>query len=228
MMLSVRPTRLLSLDSPPSNQAIGLAVLREAAREAEELGLERGQLGLTPLDLKTLGVAPTDLRELERTGLIEPADSNGAGKSPWTSRRLVLSEAGLRHTAGWPPAPGFRATAIFQSLDESISRAAVPVPQWNPEMRELWWHSVLIKKFNKHAPTQELILAAFQEQSWLRKIDDPLPRVHDKDPAERLGEAVRKLNGKQSNPFLLFERDGTGKGVRWSVRPRALKEFGLA
>ena len=49
-------------------------------------------------------------------------------------------------------------------------------PQWNSDRRELRFHNKIVKRFNRgRATNQVLVLAAFEEQQWVRKIDDPLP-----------------------------------------------------
>jgi hypothetical protein len=90
---------------------------------------------------------------------------------------------------------------------------------WDPERRELWFRGKLVKKYRQPAPHQCRILAAFQEAGWPRRIDDPLPGGSSESARkQRVADAVRLLN---DNPYLLFERDGTGEGILWSVRPEA-------
>jgi hypothetical protein len=74
-----------------------------------------------------------------------------------------------------------------------------------------------VKWFRVPAGNQEAILAAFQEQRWPVRIDDPLPCRHGTDPKERLHAAIRRLNGRQLRRLLRFRGDGTGMGVRWEL-----------
>jgi hypothetical protein len=76
-----------------------------------------------------------------------------------------------------------------------------PIPKWNAETRELWWHGHLIKRFRVPALSQEMILAAFEEDGWLRRIDDPLPRLLESDTSDRLREAVRGLTAGKDIDF---------------------------
>jgi len=85
----------------------------------------------------------------------------------------------------------------------------------------------LIKKFRVPAPSQESILAAFDEDGWPERIDDPLPRLRGSDASGRLGEAVRGLNRRQKHAYVRFERDGTGTGVICYVPVETRRRFEL-
>lgn len=91
----------------------------------------------------------------------------------------------------------------------------VEKPVWNPETRELFFRNQLCKKFRLQAPNQTLILRAFQELHWPTRIDDPIPPSVSIVQRDRLADAVRRLN---ENPKILFELDGTGKGVIWKPK----------
>jgi hypothetical protein len=75
-----------------------------------------------------------------------------------------------------------------------------------------------VKWYRAPAASQETILAAFQEDGWPGRIDDPLPWVDGLGPQERLHEAVKGLNRGQLARLLEFRRDGTGEGVTWLAR----------
>ena len=64
---------------------------------------------------------------------------------------------------------------------------------------------------------QEAILAAFQEDGWPARIDDPLPPVAETDPKRRLSDTIKCLNRKQQNALVRFSGDGTGEGVLWDL-----------
>jgi hypothetical protein len=87
-------------------------------------------------------------------------------------------------------------------------------PQWNVRRRELSVDNHIIKCFRQPARNQELILAVFQEENWPTRIDNPLPADDGDDGAERLKDAVRRLND-QRMPRLRSLRDGRGEGVLW-------------
>jgi hypothetical protein len=96
-------------------------------------------------------------------------------------------------------------------------RAKRAKPRWDGRLRRLWVGKELVKWFRVPAGNQEAILAAFQEQRWPVRIDDPLPRSHETDPKERLHATIRRLNGRQLRRLLRFLGDGTGMGVCWEV-----------
>jgi hypothetical protein len=90
-------------------------------------------------------------------------------------------------------------------------------PVWNgePGIKELCWNGSLIKKFNQPAKNQELVLAAFQEQNWNLRIDDPLPGGRNQ---KRLADTVVALNQHhETKGIISFRRDGTGEGVIWEL-----------
>jgi len=65
-----------------------------------------------------------------------------------------------------PPAEQSSAVAV---------RGAGSGPYWDAAQRELKIGDTVVKKFRVPAPIQEQILAAFEEENWTFRIDDPLP-----------------------------------------------------
>ena len=91
------------------------------------------------------------------------------------------------------------------------------VPKWDHDRQELRLGGVIVKQFKVPAPNQEVILAAFQEESWPVRIDDPLP-VHPCIAAKRrLHETITSLNRNQRLRVINFSGDGSGQGVRWEA-----------
>ena len=94
------------------------------------------------------------------------------------------------------------------------------VPQWDHDLAELRLGDQLIKRFRVPALNQEKILAAFEEEQWPVRIDDPLPPRSDQLPKRRLHDTINSLNRNQKRPLIRFLGDGRGEGVRWHlVRP---------
>ena len=91
-------------------------------------------------------------------------------------------------------------------------------PHWDRFRHELRLGRTIVKRFRRPAPNQELILAAFEEQDWPERIDDPLPGSRDVDPRQRLHETIKSLNQCVASAALQFGGDGTGLGVRWRLR----------
>jgi hypothetical protein len=88
-------------------------------------------------------------------------------------------------------------------------------PRYRRDLRELWLGRKLVKRFRQRAPDQHLILSAFEEQNWQRRIDCPLPPRPLEDRKRRLNRAIYRLNRHQTNQLIRFRGDGTGDGVIW-------------
>lgn len=82
---------------------------------------------------------------------------------------------------------------------------------------------MVIKRFDKPAENQRVILRAFQRNGWPDWIADPIKPDHDKDDRQRLADAVYHLNRHQENQLVRFRRDGRGMGVIWDWIPKKKK-----
>src|SRR5262249_24878642 len=89
------------------------------------------------------------------------------------------------------------------------------VPTWDRDRQELRDSCIVVKRFKVPAAKQEIILAAFEEEHWPRRIDNPLPRRGVPSPGQRLQETIKSLNRHQKRPLIRFFGDGSGQGVRW-------------
>ena len=98
--------------------------------------------------------------------------------------------------------------------------ASIAAPQWDTEARELRMNGHLVKRFKWKAANQETVLAAFEEEGWPHRIDDPLPPHADQDSKRRLSDTIKCLNRKQINQLIHFRGDGTGEGVTWELVER--------
>jgi hypothetical protein len=130
--------------------------------------------------------------------------SNGAPDPASIERMRGLALAPLAP----PPAPA------------GPSEASRLVPQWDRDRQELRLGGVLVKQFKVPAPNQEVVLAAFHEEGWPVRIDDPLPGHPDQDPKRRLHETITSLNRKQRHRLIHFMGDGSGQGVLWEAGGR--------
>ncbi|NLX97026.1 MAG: hypothetical protein GXY83_12700 [Rhodopirellula sp.] len=90
-------------------------------------------------------------------------------------------------------------------------------PKWDRQRQELRVGPYLVKQFKVPAANQERILAAFEEEDWPVKIDDPLPPHCEQDPKRRLHDTINSLNRNQKHRLIRFTGDGSGQGVRWSL-----------
>src|SRR5205814_465539 len=116
---------------------------------------------------------------------------------------LVLTEAGVvvanGQALGAAPLmhrPGGDAAAAGAALDARQHPVAFPEviaasvgiarPIWDRDRQQLRLGKVIVKQFKVPAPNQEAVLAAFEEESWPPRIDDPLPPQPEQDPKRRL------------------------------------------
>jgi hypothetical protein len=88
-------------------------------------------------------------------------------------------------------------------------------PTWDRDRQELRFGHLIVKQYKVPAANQEMILAAFQEEGWPPRIDDPLPQHPHLDPKRRLHDTINSLNRNQKNPLVRFLGDGSGEGIRW-------------
>ena len=103
----------------------------------------------------------------------------------------------------------------------SPSRVTTKHPTWDPDGRRLLWGGRVLKVYHHSAAEQQLILAAFEEQGWPNRIDDPLSPKFLLDSVERLHNTIRSLNDRLEG--IRFHCDGSGTGIRWELLPRTKK-----
>jgi hypothetical protein len=70
-------------------------------------------------------------------------------------------------------------------------------------------------RFERHAPAQEQILTAFEEEGWEVRIDDPLPPNGHTDPKVGLNRSIHRLNRRLLSAPIHFSSDGRGEGTCW-------------
>lgn len=223
--------------------------LSRALKFSMDCDRSRWDFAVQILDLDHDGVSHETLRWMLGKGLIDHAiesgDARGIGRvfeSPgafaFNSRScFVLTSRGLEFESSEPAAASFlpaedgngsgsseaagRPKADFQKVREII------VPQWDPDRHELWLAGNLVKRYRVRAVNQECLLAAFEEDGWPSRIDDPLPPILEADSKRRLSDAIKGLNRRQVNSLIRFSGDGTGEGVLWELRdqhPAGLKK----
>jgi hypothetical protein len=208
----------------PGGCRAALALLREARELAEDAGVRPWEFAVGVEELRATGCTSAGLRWLAARGYAEHARESGppgprgrrfrqSGALDLDGRTyFVLTEAGLAVARALNPRDGHAGRPPV-SADGRAER-----PVWDGGCRRLVWRGLVVKRLRGRAPSQEAILAAFQEEGWPPRIDDPLPRTPGREPGERLHDSVRRLNGAQERPLLVFGRDGTGEGVTWEAR----------
>lgn len=85
--------------------------------------------------------------------------------------------------------------------------------------RMLIFQSQVVKEFRVPARNQELILLAFEEESWPQHLSDPLPGTVGIDSKRRLNDAIKNLNAHHRIAAIRFHGDGTGMGLMWRKLP---------
>ena len=195
-----------------------LRLLAAARAAALQLRLDPWEFALGLCELLASGLSGTEVRCLVARGLAQHVLEQ---IRPAFGRRTFRQVANL----GLTPRSCFVITAAgLRLLGASDVRTAAPagpvpaLPRWDGGRRQLWYAGALVKWYRVPAASQETILAAFQEDGWPPRIDDPLSMMNGCDPHERLHEAVKGLNRGQVRPLLVFRRDGTGEGVAWQGR----------
>jgi hypothetical protein len=102
------------------------------------------------------------------------------------------------------------------SFPEIIASATADArPVWDRDRQQLRLGKVIVKQFKVPAANQEAVLAAFEEENWPPRIDDPLSPQAEQDPKRRLHDTINSLNRNQKRPLVRFLGDGSGQGVRW-------------
>jgi hypothetical protein len=178
--------------------------------------------------LESAGCTPSELRWLLTRGCVRHAIEVTRAKDRRRRFRPLLSPTFPRKTCFVLTAAGAVLARQICSRNgacgasngslpvPSTSSAGAATPQWDHMQRELRCGQTIIKRFRVPAPNQEIILCAFQEESWPARVDDPLPRHAALDPKDRLRETIKSLNRNQLRRLLVFHADGRGCGIRWA------------
>lgn len=103
------------------------------------------------------------------------------------------------------------------SPSQAMGHIRCAIPHWDRDRQELRVDGQIVKQFKVPAPNQEMLLAAFEEEGWPPRIDDPLPPQEDQDPKRRLHDTINSLNRNHRIDMIRFLGDGTGTGVRWEI-----------
>jgi hypothetical protein len=144
---------------------------------------------------------------------------------------FVLTEAGVQLAAAQGPPPSFPPDepppARQREKPQGHARRAACVPFWDRDRRTLRMDGCIVKQFKVLSPSQEAILAAFEEEGWPAAIDDPLPPHPEQDAKHRLRNTIQSLNANQKNALLHFRGDGSGQRILWEVVPARGKHFSI-
>jgi len=176
--------------------------------------------------LRALGLTVTDLRNLLLDKQVDHAEEITRSDDTRRNFRAIGSLFINEGTCFVLTDIGVETASQLRSRDpvsapvseaDSTLQSENCVPHWDPERRVLSYRGQQVKEFRWQAPNQETLLAAFAEEGWPPRIDDPLPPKHDTNPRDRLHDAIQGLNRYQRAKlkFIRFRGDGTGEGIIW-------------
>jgi hypothetical protein len=234
----VESTRKAPLALPDRVQQT-LIVLLEAYQYAQDLDLDPWDFAVELPTLRPLGLTNSDCRWLIGRGWVECGiELTLSGDERRSFRRstnlklskrssLVLTETGVAAAGGKlhearpvelsarlaGRAGDDRHPVSFPGIIAAGRAEAKPI--WDRDRQQLRLGKVIVKQFKVPAANQEAVLAAFQEENWPPRIDDPLSPQAEQDPKRRLHDTINSLNRNQKHPLVRFLGDGSGQGVRW-------------
>ena len=238
MIVQHHPTVASTLQHDPLSIGKAIAELAEAHDYARDALRDPWQFAVEISRLAGLGLTHSDLRWLVEKGyavhareVTQPGDRNrkfalGANTTFAPDSRFILTDAGLFLAGGNRPEPTLiRLTPKPSSMPAArAASGASDRPHWNSNTGVLYFGDRIVKRYPRAARNQEIVLAAFEEEGWPNRIDDPLPPSRGVDPMRRLHDTIKWLNRDHEAQVLAFNGDGTGEGVRWkSVVSRELR-----
>ena len=233
-----------TIEEVPARIRPALRVLLEAVYYAEQTSGDCWEFAVELDQLTALGLTSNDFRWLVRKGLVEHQrevtleGDDGRAFRPTgdltfsEATCFILTDAGISVACGSCPAAtagvspssplsveeNVRVTILRNfSKNEKGPRGEPSVPTWDSERRELRINEITVKRFKWTAANPEAILAAFEEEGWPDRIDDPLPPKPEQDSKRRLSDTIKCLNRKQINQLIHFRGDATGEGVTWEL-----------
>jgi len=208
----------------PTTKA-ALILLNQAYDTAASLDQDSWDFAIEIHALKESGLTHNDLRSLVCCGFVEhrlECTQVGAKRRSFRESHglrlvaescFVLSGSGLKIARGLSGVNTGTHSVEDMSPTKTLSLAITPV--WDAVRRELRFGFHVVKQFKVPAPSQELILDAFEEEGWPVHLDDPLPPRYDLDAKRRLHAVIDRLNRNQKHKLIRFHGDGTGTGISW-------------
>jgi hypothetical protein len=203
----------------PDLAATPLALLLEAYEGAREAGVDRWEFSVELAALRDAGLTPTQLRWLLLGGyLVEAVEMTRPEDEGRSFRRVVNLSLSERACFVLTDTGAVQAHAVLR--DGKPQEGGAPVrPVWDGERRELRIGDVVVKRFKQPAANQERVLAAFEEEGWPPRIDDPLPPLQEQDGRARLHATISNLNRGQGPGRIVFGGGGDGESVCWNTPP---------
>jgi hypothetical protein len=215
----------------PAPVRTALRILLEAYECAQELKRSVWDFAVEIQSIRAAGLSNSQLRWLVCKGHVAHAaeitqpdqdsrDFRRTGKLTFSKRTcFVLTQDGAAFTRGTFQARAKPVEPSERSQVRSARDGRPGRPSWDRDLQELRLGGVVVKQFKVPAPNQETILAAFEEEGWPARIDDPLPPHADQDSKRRLHDTITSLNRNQKHHLIRFLGDGSGQGIRWELLP---------
>ena len=223
-----------------ARMAISVEGLLRAHEYAQDVECEAWDFALEIAELRSAGLTTSDLRWLVHKRYVEHGREV---TEPGDERRAFRRVRGMTFTRRSCFVLTPRGATLFRQLRQrlretaSVSRTSVDSPRrveapaaidpghlampvWDRDRQELRIGGMVVKQFKVPAPNQEMILAAFEEEGWPPRIDDPLPPQPHQDPKRRLHDTINSLNRNHRAETIRFTGDGSGQGVRWEFVAR--------
>jgi hypothetical protein len=201
-----------------------LASLLEGYEYAEDL---RVSVWDFPVPLETLldtGASVNALRWLVRRGYAACSPLEGKERGlpirPFPrASHFTLTDAGASLLRALPSA-GFQAGTESPAEPNRTEERPV-LPCWDPNVGELHFRGLLVKRFQNAASNQRTILNELQRRGWPPQIVDPLPPEDDINRKHRLHDTIKNLNRGHSHHLMRFHGADAGLAVGWrAVVPR--------
>ena len=212
----------------------GLQMLLRACDYAIDLQSDVWQFAVPLSQLKESGLTQLDAQWLVAKGwLVSAKETTVPSDTLRVFRKvdrlhdaadvaMILTPAGREAVQGlFERHPSDKGENAGASLPARAVRTSKP--RWDVERRELSFKGKLVKRFRVPAVNQECILAAFEEEGWPSRIDDPLPPKDGLNAPVRLYATLKSLNRSQANRLLWFHGNGNGLVVLWEARSGSRK-----
>jgi hypothetical protein len=200
--------------------ALALRELLRAAWYAADAGHLACEFAVSLARLRDQGIGDSDMKWLRCKGFVQhvPAAPACEVALPEADTAFFLTPRGVELCLQIlePEAPSVTGPTEPQRCSTQVLHPML-IPNWDGRERVLRLGGWVVKKFQVPARNQELVLAAFQEECWPLRIDDPLPPVGEIEPKRRLHSTIQCLNRNQRTQLLHFCGDGTGRGIRWEM-----------
>jgi hypothetical protein len=232
--LDQAPSAFLARPERRARIITALSMLRDAWDAARDVRRSAWDFAVKREELRAAGIADAYLLWLMTQGYMRHARGKLRASGPtvpssgWGSLDLgsgscfVLTKEGALIARGLDT---IRVTPLPGESAQGVEAVSAIRPHWDGELRRLSLDGVLVKHFRVPAWSQELILESFEEESWPRHIDDPLPQRDELDPKVRLRYAIKGLNRSQTNKLLNFEGDGHARGIVWRLLKRTPQSY---